>query len=106
MVAIAILAIAIIPISFSYLSDAKLARVYYQRAVAMEIVDGELETLVAGGWRQLPEGTHPYTVRGEAATNLPPGRFIATRTDERVRLEWLPNAKNQGAAVMREAKGR
>ena len=105
MVAMAILVIAIIPISYSYLSDAKLARVYYHRAVAMEIVDGELEILVAGAWRQFPEGSHPYTVRGAAAANLPPGQFTLTRTGNLMRLDWTPKANNQGARVMREAKG-
>jgi hypothetical protein len=105
MVAMAILVIAIIPISYSYLSDARLARVYYHRAAAMEIVDGELEILVAGAWRQLPEGSHAYAVRGEAAANLPPGQFTFTRTGNQLRLDWTPKANNQGARVVREAKG-
>ena len=51
-VAMAILMIAVMPIGYSFMQDARLFRVTYQRAVAMEIVDGEMEILVAGEWRE------------------------------------------------------
>jgi hypothetical protein len=106
LVAMSILAFTVIPLSLSHLKEVKVARVYYFRAVAMELVDGEMETLVAGGWRQAPEGPHPYHVRGEAAVNLPPGEFLLTRTGSRLRLEWTPKSKNAGGRVIREAQGR
>ena len=40
---------ALIPIAYSIASEKRLAHSYYQRAVAMEIVDGELDVLAAGG---------------------------------------------------------
>jgi hypothetical protein len=89
-VAMAILMIAVMPIGYSFMQDARLFRVTYQRAVAMEIVDGEMEILVAGEWRAFPEGPQAYTVHAEAAANLPPGRFQLTRAGNQLRLEWAP----------------
>ena len=40
LVAIALLAIAVLPIGYSITSEKVLVRSYYERAVAMEIVDG------------------------------------------------------------------
>ena len=47
-VAMAILVVAVLPLAYSIISEQRLLRTYYQRAVAMEIVDGEMEALVAG----------------------------------------------------------
>jgi hypothetical protein len=100
--AMGIVIIAMLPLSFSVSSDARLFRATYQRAVAMEIVDGEMEILAAGEWRNFPEGAHPYTVHANAAANLPPGRFQLTRADRHLRLEWS-SAKKQGIGpVVRE----
>ena len=93
--AMAILLIAMLPLAYSANSDARLFKATYQRAVAMEIVDGEMEILAAGAWRNFPEGTHPYTVHAIAAANLPPGLFQLTRTGQQLRLEWH-STKKQG----------
>ena len=101
-VAMAILLIAMLPLGYSVKSDARLFRVTYQRTVAMEIVDGEMEILAAGQWRNFTEGIHAYTVHANAATNLPPGQFQLTRTGQHLRLEWA-SAKKQGIGpVVRE----
>lgn len=104
MVAMAILGMALIPLAFSFAQEQKLCRTYYHRAVAMEIVDGELEILAAGEWRLFKKGLQPYPVRAESAQNLPPGRFVLTIDLQRVRLEWIPNKKNQGGRVFREVQ--
>ena len=75
LVAMALLVGALLPLAYSIVSEKRLARAYYQRAVAMEIVDGEMETLAAGEWATFSSGIHEYPVRAGAATNLPPGRF-------------------------------
>ena len=103
LVALALLAGLLLPIAYSFVSERKLARASYQRAVAMEIVDGEMETLVAGEWRAFAAGTHEYQVHAGAATNLPPGRFLLTVEAGRVRLQWQPAVKQHGGAVTREA---
>ena len=42
MVAMSILVVVMIPISFSFLSERQEFGIYYHRAVAMELVDGEM----------------------------------------------------------------
>ena len=104
-VAMALLTGALLPLAYSITSEKRLARAAYQRAVAMEIVDGEMEILAAGEWRAFPAGSHEYSVHARAATNLPPGQFLLTITTNKVRLEWRPLAKKVGrAVVVREAE--
>jgi len=100
--AITLLLVAVFPLGFALNSDARLFRVTYQKAVAMEIVDGEIEILAAGGWRDIPEGTHPYAVRANAAANLPPGQFLLTRSGNHLRLEWSSGKKSGVGTVVRE----
>jgi len=100
-VGMAILVIAVLPIGYSLLNDAHALRLNYEHAVAMEIVDGEMEILAAGQWRSFPEGTNIYPVLALAATNLPPGQFRLTRTGNHLQLEWKANPPRAGN-VMRE----
>ncbi len=103
LVAMAIIAVAMIPLSAGFMTEQKVLRAHYWHAVAMEIVDGEMEILVAGEWRALPEGTQAYPVKAGAAKNLPPGRFTLTRTGKSLRLEWTPDKGGSGGIVAREA---
>jgi hypothetical protein len=102
LVAIALLVGALLPMAYSIASEKRTARAYYLRAVAMEIVDGEMEILLAGNPKSLPTGTRPFPVRAGALTNLPPGNFILTVTNNTVRLEWKPSLKDHGGPVTRE----
>jgi len=104
--AISLLVAALLPLAYSLASEKKLARSQYQRAVAMEIVDGEFEALLAGQWRAFAPGTHQYQVKAASATNLPPGQFLLTLGENNLRLEWKPEVKHQGGTVIREAKFR
>lgn len=104
-VALAILALVMLPMAFAFWQETRLAKTSYARAVAMEIVDGEMEALVAGGWRALtPGGPGAYPVMAFAATNLPPGEFMLTLGEGRAKLEWIPKGRNRGGRVTREAK--
>ena len=103
LVAMAILIGVLLPLAYSFVSERRLARAYYQRAVAMEIVDGEMEALLAGEWRAFSPGTHDYPVHAGAATNLPPGRFILSVQPGKVQLRWQPALKDRGGPVTREA---
>jgi len=103
LVAIAILIVVILPVAYSYDAESHLARAYYCRAVAMEIVDGEMEVLLAGEWRAFTPGTHPYEVKAESRANLPAGQFTVTLQTNKVRLEWQPAVKRYGGPVAREA---
>lgn len=103
-VAISIVALTVFPLALAFLNEQKLCRAYFHRAVAMEIVDGEMEALVAGDWRSFARGTHPYTPKANAVAALPPGRFELTVNDRVVRLEWTPARRDQGGRVVREVK--
>ena len=103
LVALALVVGVLLPFAYSFVSERRLARASYQRAVAMEIVDGEMEALLAGEWRAFPPGTHDYPVHAGAATNLPPGRFILTVQPGKLRLRWQPALKDHGGPVTREA---
>lgn len=101
-VALGILAAVAIPISFSFQSERKSCRASYNHAIAMELVDGEMEILRAGEWRQFHRGPQAYSVKGAATKNLPSGHFVLTVEEHLLRLEWLPDYKDQGGKVVRE----
>ena len=101
-VALAILSIAILPLGYSFAQERKLLKIEYQRSVANEIVDGEMEILAAGDWKNFPDGRQIYKVHSRAAANLPPGHFELTKTGSHLRLEWTPNAKKGVGAVVRD----
>lgn len=101
-VAMAILVIAVLPLGYSLIEDARSLHANYQRGIAMEIVDGEMEILAAGEWRSVSEGSHPYTIHAKAAANLPPGQFQLTRTGHHLRLEWRATRAQGIGAIVRE----
>lgn len=101
-VAMAILVIVLLPLGYAAGSTSRRFRATYQRAVAMEIVDGEMEILAAGAWRALPEGPQPWTVRARAAASLPPGKFQFTRAGNHLRLQWSSTEKHGIGPVVRE----
>lgn len=102
-VAMALLLMAMLPLAYSFAQEQEYLRSCYQRAIAAEIVDGELEVLLAGEWRAFHEGGQEYLPKGGAMKNLPAGRFELTMTNRQVRLAWLPAAKGHGGGVVREA---
>jgi len=104
LVALALLAFSLLPLSVSFVREQATARALYHRAVAIAIVDGEMEVLAAGAWRAFLPGIQDYSVRAEAARNLPAGRFVLTLTNGLVRLEWLPANRGGGGRVVRERK--
>jgi hypothetical protein len=101
-VGMAILAVAILPLAFSYVRESRLLRAEYFRGTVMEIVDGEMEVLATGEWREFPEGSHPYAVHARAAANLPPGHFQLTKTGRHLRLEWTSDQRQGIGTVVRE----
>ena len=101
-VALAILVAVMLPLAFAFRQETMLCRAAYFKAVAMEIVDGEMEALAAGEWRAFQPGRQPYPVRAAAATQLPPGTFQLTLETGRARLEWIPKNRGAGGAVARE----
>ena len=107
-VAMAMLIIAVLPLAYSFHHERTLLKAAYYHAVAMEVVDGEMEILAAGEWRSFPVGVQTYAVKAAAATNLPAGDFKLTiiTNPNLIRLEWQPQEKHAGGVVMREARVR
>lgn len=103
-VAMAIIGLAIVPLVMSFGSDARLMRKCYQRAVADEVVDGEFEVLMAGGWKRCAQGTQPYVTQAKAVASLPPGGLFLTIEADRLRLEWRPQGPDAGGRVVREGR--
>jgi hypothetical protein len=101
-VAMIILSAAILPLAFMFARERDVLRADYCRAVANEVVDGEMEVLVAGDWKNFPEGTQAYTVHSRAAANLPAGHFELTKAGNHLRLEWAPERRMGIGAVVRE----
>jgi hypothetical protein len=99
---ITILAVAIIPLGFSFARERDVLRAEYFRAVAVEIVDGETEILAAGDWKNFPDGSQVYTVHSRAAAKLPPGHFELTKNGNHLRLEWTSDKRKGIGAVVRE----
>lgn len=102
LVAISILLVAVLPIAYSFEKEQRAMRATYGRAIAMEIVDGEMEVLLGGEWRAFAPGSHVYPIDAAAQTNLPPGQFTVTIEANKVRLEWQPSLKGYGGPVVRE----
>ena len=101
-IGLAILTIAIVPLGFAFARERQVLRMEYHRAVINELVDGEMEILVAGGAKNLPDGAQPLTVSSRAAEKLPPGHFQLTKTAGHLRVEWLPDEKGGVSAIARE----
>lgn len=105
-IAMGILTAAVLPLAYSFMDEQHQCHLAYLRAVAMELVDGEMETLAAGEWHGFADGTHDYAVQAAAAQNLPPGKFTLTVRGRQLRLEWKPDAVRFGRPVVREAVGK
>jgi hypothetical protein len=101
-VALAILAIAIVPLGFSFARERQVLKIEYFHSVINELVDGEMEILAAGGAKNFPDGSQKYSVQSLAAKNLPAGHFQLTKNGNHLRLEWLPDGKHGLSAVARE----
>ena len=101
-VAVGLMAVVLIPLTVGFFKEAKQMRNLYRESVAMEIVDGEMEILAAGGVGGISEGSQPYAVNAAAATNLPPGKFTLTRKGKTLRLEWRANEPLEHLRVNRE----
>lgn len=99
-----IAALVLIPLSLSFRADALYTRALYHRAVALEVVDGEIEMLAAGEWRAFAPGAHEFRPRANVVTNLPPGRFTLTVSNAVLTLKWLPAVRHAGGPITREVR--
>jgi hypothetical protein len=103
LVGLAILTLAVVPLGYSFARERQVLKTEYCRSVANEIVDGEMEILAAGDWKNFPDGAQNYSVHANALASLPPGHFQLTKTGSHLRLEWGPDGKRGIGVVVREA---
>ena len=89
-VAITVLALVFIPLSVSSSGDLDLARRQYFEAVALQLIDGEMDVLLAGERRKYTPGEHQIKPVGEAVQNLPEGEFVLSVQDQKLILAWVP----------------
>lgn len=101
-VGLAILSLAVVPLGFSFARERQILKIEYSRSVANEIVDGEMEILAAGDWKNFPDGVQNYPVHASAAASLPPGHFQLTKNGNHLRLEWNSDKKRGIGAIVRE----
>jgi len=106
LIALVILLAAILPLGMSFLNDHVRVRRLYNRAVAMELIDGEMEVLAAGEWHSFKVGAQTYPLAADAAKNLPPGVATLTIHDRHLKLEWKPENGARSPAILREAEGK
>jgi type II secretory pathway pseudopilin PulG len=106
LVSLSILSLTIVPMAYSYLNEQQAARELYQKSVAMELIDGEMEILAAGEWHSFKEGAQSYALTGKASKNLPPGAAKLTVTGMHLRLEWVPKKGLKETIIVREATGK
>ena len=102
MAAVSLLTLALFPLAYSFAHETRVLRLEYQRAIATEIVDGEMEILAAGDWRNFPDGTQDYPVHARSAANLPPGKFQLSKAGSHLRLEWKSDERLGIGPVVRE----
>ena len=88
LVGLAILSLAVIPLGISFARERQVLRLEYFDSVANEILDGEMEILAAGDWKNFPDGSQVYPVHSRAAAVLPPGHFQLIKSGHHLRLEW------------------
>ena len=100
-VAITVLALVFIPLSVSSSGDLDLARRHYFEAVALQLIDGEMDVLLAGERRKYTTGEHRITPVGEAVQNLPEGEFVLTVHDQKLTLAWVPPKRAKWGRVER-----
>ena len=100
-VAITVLALVFIPLSISSSGDLDLARRHYFEAVALQLIDCEMDVLLAGERRKYTTGEHRITPVGEAVQNLPEGEFVLTVHDQKLTLAWVPTKRAKWGRVER-----
>ncbi len=100
-VAITFLALVFIPLSISSSGNLDLARRHYFEAVALQLIDGEMDVLLAGERRKHTTGEHRITPVGEAVQNLPEGEFVLTVHDQKLTLAWVPTKRAKWGRVER-----
>jgi len=100
-IALTVLALVFIPLSVSSSGDLDLARRHYFEAVALQLIDSEMDVLLAGERRKYTTGEHRIKPVGDAVQNLPEGKFVLTVQDEKLTMAWVPTKRAKWGRVER-----
>ncbi|MDB6053466.1 MAG: hypothetical protein JWN25_989 [Verrucomicrobiales bacterium] len=102
MIAMALLAIAVFPLTASYVAEQKEFKVYSARAAAIEASDGEFELLYELGRFPTNNARVVHLPISPGAAKLAPGNFLLEREGKRLQLTWTPKAPDHGGIVKKE----
>ena len=100
-IAITVLALVFIPLSVSSSGDLDLARRHYFEAVALQLIDGEMDVLLAGEHRKYTPGEHRIKPVGESVQNLHEGEFVLSVQHEKLTMAWMPKKLDKWGRVER-----
>jgi len=100
--AVSILILLFIPFGVTSSGKLDLARRQHFEAVALQMIDGELDVLLAGERQKYPLGEHKITPPGEAVKTLPVGEFILIVKEKQLSLAWVPEKGAKWGRVERE----
>ena len=100
-IALTVLALVFIPLSVSSSGGLDLARRHYFEAVALQLIDGEMDVLLAGERQKYTTGEHRIKPVGDAVQNLPEGKFVLTVQDEKLTMAWVPTKRAKWGRVER-----
>ena len=98
MLAVSILMLLFIPFGVTSSGKLDLARRQHFEAVALQMIDGELDVLLAGERQKYPLGETPP---GEAVKTLPVGEFILIVKEKQLFLAWVPEKEAKWGRVER-----
>ena len=102
MLAVSILMLLFIPFGVTSSGKLDLARRQHFEAVALQMIDGELDVLLAGERQKYLLGEHKITPPGEAVKTLPVGEFILIVKEKQLYLAWVPEKEAKWGRVERE----
>ena len=100
-IALTVLALVFIPLSVSSSGGLDLARRHYFEAVALQLIDGEMDVLLAGERQKYTTGEHRIKPVGDAVQNLPEGKFVLTVQDEKLTMAWVPTKRAKWGRIER-----
>ena len=103
-VAAAMLLTVFLPLGLGLVTQHRQARDLHLRAVIMQHLDGELEVLSAGGWRQLPAEGRRWELAPQPGALVPRGHFEAVAADGWLRVSWQPAPGQRGRTLQRETR--
>lgn len=102
-VALGLLVVLVLPLAHGLVGERRLLDAELRRAALIELLDGELEILLAGEWKSRPEGESDVALAGAGAERLPAGRCVLVKNGRHLRLEWRPEKRPGAVAASKEA---